>query len=114
MLINLKVDFKDKDKAKRLGARWDYERKTWFIHNVEDLTPFMKWIDKDYNPQVQHSTNTHKVNEKFWARTGPKVFTPMCDCDALPWDDCEHTEFDSIKAMQEMLMSPLPQVKIPA
>ena len=24
-------------------------------------------------------------------RTGPKQFTPACECDELPWDDCEHT-----------------------
>lgn len=113
MLINLNVDFKDKDKAKRLGARWDYERKTWFINNVEDLTPFMLWIDSTYEPQVHHEKKHYKVNERFWAKTGPKVFMPLCNCNELPWDDCEHTEFDSRKAMEEMLLSPLPLITIP-
>lgn len=103
MLINLKVEFKDKDKVKALGARWDYERKTWFIVNTEDLTPFMQWIDSTYDPQIQHEKKHHKVNEKFWAKTGPKVFTPLCDCDALPWEDCEHTEAQANAAMLEML-----------
>jgi hypothetical protein len=105
MLINLKVEFKDKDKVKSLGARWDYERKTWFIVNVEDLTPFMEWIDKDYAPEVQHTKKQFKVNERFWARTGPEVFTPMCDCDVLPWEDCRHTEYLANAAMHNILFT---------
>lgn len=45
MRINLKVPFELKDKAKHLGARWDIARKCWYIVDVEDLTPFMQWID---------------------------------------------------------------------
>ena len=29
--IDLKVPFHDKDAAKRLGARWNAERRTWFV-----------------------------------------------------------------------------------
>ncbi len=116
MRINLKVAFKDKDKAKSLGARWDYERRTWFICNMEDLTPFMRWIPKSpapahtesakQSPTPAHSSckaGTSRVNERFWARTGPKVFVPLCHCDALPWDDCEHTDRAAELAMRDML-----------
>lgn len=89
MLVNLKVNYRDKDIVKALGARWDYERKTWFIVDVEDLTPFMRWIDKDYDPQVRHIRKHHGVNEKFWCVTGK--FIPLCNCNVLPWEDCEHT-----------------------
>jgi hypothetical protein len=46
MRINLLVLFKDKDKAKAKGAKWDPGRKTWYIENVEDLEPFLEWVPK--------------------------------------------------------------------
>lgn len=27
-----------------------------------------------------------------------KPFTPMCDCDVLPWEDCEHTDMEAERA----------------
>lgn len=45
MRINLDVPWCDKDEVKRAGARWDLARKVWFIEDVEDLAPFMPWID---------------------------------------------------------------------
>lgn len=47
MRINLQVRFEEKDHAKRLGARWDPSLGTWYIVDMEDLTPFMRWIPVD-------------------------------------------------------------------
>lgn len=44
MRINLQCPFSEKDKAKALGAKWDAEKRCWYIVDVEDLTPFMRWI----------------------------------------------------------------------
>jgi hypothetical protein len=44
MRINLTTPFSDKDAAKALGAKWDGKRKVWYIVDVADLTPFMRWI----------------------------------------------------------------------
>lgn len=35
--------------------------------------------------------------------TGPKNFVPACECRTLPWEDCEHTEYETHQAMLEML-----------
>ena len=43
--VILNVPFSEKDEAKKLGAMWDAEQKTWFVVGAEDLTPFLKWID---------------------------------------------------------------------
>jgi hypothetical protein len=42
--INLHCPFHEKDQAKSLGARWDNDNRTWFIVDIEDITPFMRWI----------------------------------------------------------------------
>lgn len=44
MRVNLNVPFKEKDHAKRLGARWDDARKCWYVENVDRLEPFLRWM----------------------------------------------------------------------
>lgn len=54
MRINLEVPYSDKEKAKALGARWDGERKCWYVVDKEDLEPFTAWMKsahkKPYKP----------------------------------------------------------------
>lgn len=42
----LNVPYSEKEEAKRLGAKWDIARKKWFVENVNNLTPFLKWMDE--------------------------------------------------------------------
>jgi len=53
MRINLVTPFAEKDSVKALGARWDSARKVWYIQNVSDLTPFLRWI-----PDLNTATET--------------------------------------------------------
>jgi hypothetical protein len=46
MRIDLKVPYEEKDHAKRLGARWDVARRTWYVENVENIAKFMKWMPR--------------------------------------------------------------------
>ena len=103
MRINLQTTFAEKDQVKALGARWDVARKTWYIENVEDLTPFKRWI-----PALS-GWDEHKAAKKVGKagkparkqspapaaarRTGPVEMAQHCGCnDVLPWEDCEHTQ----------------------
>lgn len=43
--IVLKVAFKDKEKAKALGARWNAELKQWYVPAGRDLVPFAAWLE---------------------------------------------------------------------
>jgi exodeoxyribonuclease VII large subunit len=40
----LKVDFKEKDAAKALGARWDGAKRQWYVPEGRELSPFTQWI----------------------------------------------------------------------
>lgn len=42
--VDLKVPFAEKDKAKRLGARWDAAKRVWYVEDKEDLSPFLQWM----------------------------------------------------------------------
>jgi hypothetical protein len=39
----LKVPYAEKDKAKALGARWNAERKSWYVPDGTDAAPFEQW-----------------------------------------------------------------------
>lgn len=54
MRVNLKVPYEEKLEVKKLGARWDPGRRTWYIENVENVAPFLRWIPA-------HLTRPHRV-----------------------------------------------------
>jgi hypothetical protein len=41
----LRVPICEKELARRRGARWDAGRHAWYVENVEDMRPFLRWID---------------------------------------------------------------------
>lgn len=38
------VPLDDKDEAKKLGAKWDGQNKSWYVEKGQDLTPFTEWL----------------------------------------------------------------------
>ncbi|MDR1309025.1 MAG: DUF5710 domain-containing protein, partial [Deltaproteobacteria bacterium] len=43
----LKVDYAERGQAKGLGAKWDVDRKSWFVPAGTDLAPFSRWLPKE-------------------------------------------------------------------
>lgn len=43
----LAVPFAEKDAAKKLGARWNAERRSWYVPPGTDITPFRRWRADD-------------------------------------------------------------------
>jgi hypothetical protein len=100
MRINLVTPFEEKDTVKALGARWDAARKVWYITDVADLTPFLRWIsdlekatEKSPSGSVQKATSSPvaPIGRSEGVMTTSTVEIPCCDCKVLPWEDCEHT-----------------------
>jgi hypothetical protein len=93
MRINLAVPFSEKDEAKRLGARWDFDGRTWYIENPEDLAPFMRWLNQ---PEVNAKPRNKKARPLAQRRivkgervTGSK-YVPSCGrCVVPPWEICD-------------------------
>lgn len=95
MRINLVTPFAEKDAVKALGARWDSAKKVWYITDVADLAPFIRWI-----PDLEaasEATPTPPTPAKSPAKQSPGIITkpvinvPHCGCKVLPWMDCEHS-----------------------
>jgi hypothetical protein len=40
----LKVPFAEKEEAKALGARWNGERKSWYVPDGKPTEPFERWL----------------------------------------------------------------------
>ncbi len=63
-IIYLNVPYNEKDEAKELGAKWDKDKKQWYIPQV-DSTPFAKWLPPTLKPKPQEIAELHeKVAEK--------------------------------------------------
>lgn len=94
MRINLVTPFAEKDAVKALGAKWDSSRKVWYVVDVPDLTPFRRWLPGEGAGLGGVGNMTRAARER--SSSMPKVtedqkFAPLCSCDVLPWEDCEHT-----------------------
>jgi hypothetical protein len=46
-MMFLKVPYAEKDKAKALGARWNAERKAWYVPDGAQAAPFEQWLTRD-------------------------------------------------------------------
>lgn len=97
MRINLVTPFAEKDAVKALGARWDATKKCWYIVEVADLTPFMRWIP-NMETAVDLPSRTAPVTKPkvkpaahVDASAKPDAGVADCGCAVLPWDDCVHT-----------------------
>jgi len=96
----LVTPFAEKEAVKALGARWDGSKKLWYIVDVTDLTPFLRWIPNLEAASVDSpegvtrptkSTPKVKIDQFNGPTTGAAIDVPHCGCNVLPWEDCEHT-----------------------
>jgi exodeoxyribonuclease VII large subunit len=76
--VFLDCPFSEKDEVKRLGAKFDWQEKQWFVPVGLDLEPFSKWLPKQVDKQdnlnlydlmlsVQSTVNA-QLNDRYWVR----------------------------------------------
>lgn len=67
MRVWLNVEYREKDEAKNLGARWNPGKRQWYVDNPENLKPFIRWINKEqlkpYEKAVAHENQWGKWNK---------------------------------------------------
>ena len=66
-IIYLDCPFIEKDRAKALGAKWDFSKKMWFIYDNMDPTPFAEWLPNSTTkpvPAVKTKAKTKPVKPK--------------------------------------------------
>ena len=105
MRVDLLTPFAEKDQAKGLGARWDATRKVWYVQDVDDLTPFLRWIpdlsaatrsgEGVPGSDVRASDKRASTTRAPTAITKPPEPIASCGCSALPWEDCMHLKIQT-------------------
>lgn len=98
MRIDLVTPFAEKDAAKALGARWDSAKRTWYIQNIADLTPFLRWIPAPADPSGTRPVAAGRPaaprrpagSSASGTVTEPTTVLPHCGCAVLPWEPCAH------------------------
>jgi hypothetical protein len=80
--IDLNVPFHEKDDAKRLGARWDTVRKTWFLSNGTDVAPFTKWLPQQ--PDINYRCSSYFIAQStricWHCSRDTRVFSFLLPC----------------------------------
>lgn len=80
--IYLKVPFREKDDAKSLGARFDWDAKLWYVHQGTDLNLFARWLNDDLLQNLQLSV----IQEDNIAPSNTKLATKD-----TPISEVQHT-----------------------
>ena len=60
---DLEVPYDQKALARALGARWDAERKLWYVAETADLTRFSQWLPAP--PRPNHRATTYAIMESM-------------------------------------------------
>ena len=85
MTTFLTVPYAEKDQAKSLGARWNAEKKKWYVPDGTNLTPFNKWIASDGRAGESPSKSS-PMEEIGMTITGDQFIERSHDC--IPWIAC--------------------------
>ena len=91
MTTFLTVPFAEKDQAKSLGARWNADKKKWYVPAGVDLTPFKKWAtitaaEIDNVVTSNGAAAAPSMEEIGLTITGDKYVERALDC--IPWMPC--------------------------
>jgi hypothetical protein len=62
-MIILKVPYAEKDRAKALGARWNNERKVWYVPEGHPSAPFEEWMTSPLAASLAGDTAVRKVSK---------------------------------------------------
>lgn len=61
--IYLACPYRDKDLCKSLGARWDKDRKLWYITAAMDPEPFQQWWPNNDRGLEHYYLNERRIKE---------------------------------------------------
>ncbi len=107
---DLIVHFEQKDEVKRLGARWDGQKRVWYVPEGVDPALFQKWLPNA--PDINVRANHYYIIESSkscWKCGGPtRVFALALPVghDVLEAIEDDDMEFESDEAYEAWVNSP--------
>lgn len=86
-MIFLKVPYAEKDEAKALGARWNSQRKLWYVPDGQAAAPFEKWITAGAGAEAAAGAKPGRVDSMVGKTSiGANYLELKHDCN--PFTDC--------------------------
>ena len=70
----LKCPYAEKDVAKMLGARWDNDKRQWFVPAGRDLAPFRRWIPGMCHDESPSQSQTQSQSQSTYGIASPYYF----------------------------------------
>jgi hypothetical protein len=93
MRINLNVPFSQKETVKKLGAKWDSVKRTWYVKNADNLEAFLPWIE--HKNSSKHNVKRRNLTAEYHGRPrlviGSEFVDVKCDCGVPNWEVCKHS-----------------------
>lgn len=95
-VVELVVPFAEKDEAKRLGAKWNSDRKVWFVPAGQATTTFARWLPMP--PKVPATKPVQMIHAPVWLLTSAERCyrcgqdTPVFALSAQMLVDFEHDD----------------------
>ena len=86
-MMMLKVPYAEKDEAKALGARWNAQRKAWYVPDDTDAAPFERWSVNDDGGQEPAKGSKGRVDSYVGKPTVGEHYIELAhDCN--PFTEC--------------------------
>jgi len=108
----LYVPFEERAQARALGARWDFQRKCWYIGALEDPGPYRRWMDREDAASsgeheysiVSDQARIALTRARCWkCRTSAKVACIYCHSGWVDGDRYEDFTVSNITAIDDAL-----------
>lgn len=72
--IYLEVPYREKDEAKRLGAKWDAVASSWYITDKRDTSAFKRWLNSGIQSQVNgYQKRDNHVSGNIYVFVAPEI-----------------------------------------
>lgn len=76
-MYKLKVEFKDKDKVKELGAKWNREEKCWQIPNLASWRKFRPWLNAEQIQAIEAHQSHLKAQKVVKLQNSAKLMNML-------------------------------------
>ena len=101
----LDVPYKEKEAAKELGAKWDRQKKSWYIPAMVEQTPFKKWMDRKEGNEDRQTLPSHPRREYLAV---PYAARKEAKAQGAKWDTVERSWYIGETADRKKLEKWLP------
>lgn len=108
----LYVPFEERAEARALGARWDFQRKCWYIGALQDPGPYRRWLDdrtaessrEHWYSIVSEQAAVACTKARCWkCRTSAEVICIYCQSGWVDGDRYEDFTVSNITAIDDAL-----------